>query len=107
MSWKRGFRYFGCLVICAIFVLVFFSGYIISADAPGCMRMVGVEIQAACRDAGTQWMVVICLLSYLIVFYSWRSVSSFKVQVARLNPSPKRRALKRHLRNGIILSPIF
>ena len=68
MNWKRYFRYFASLVICAIFVLVFFSGYIISADAPGWMRVVGVEIQAACRDAGTQWMVVVCLVSYFVVF---------------------------------------
>jgi hypothetical protein len=48
MYWKRYFRYFASLVICAIFVLVFFSGYITSADAPGWLR-VGIEIE-------TQWI---------------------------------------------------
>ncbi len=32
------------------------------------LQMVAREIQAACRDAGTQWMVVVCLLSYLVTF---------------------------------------
>lgn len=32
------------------------------------LQMVAREIQAACRDAGTQWMVVVCLLSYLVMF---------------------------------------
>ncbi len=45
-----------------------FSDYVTAANSPGWLRKVSVEIQAACRDAGTQWMVIICLLSYLIVF---------------------------------------
>ncbi len=32
------------------------------------LQMVAREIQATCRDAGTQWMVVVCLLSYLVTF---------------------------------------
>jgi len=47
---------------------VLFSGYATTANAPGWLRQVSVEIQAACRDAGTQWMVVVCLLSYFITF---------------------------------------
>lgn len=36
--------------------------------------MAAVEIQAACRDAGTQWMVVVCLASYFMtfLFLEWR-----------------------------------
>ena len=40
----------------------------ISARAPDWVRTVGMEIQAAGRDAGTQWMVVACLVSYFGTF---------------------------------------
>ena len=40
----------------------------ISARAPGWVRTVGMEIQAAGRDAGTQWMVMVCLVSYFGTF---------------------------------------
>ena len=43
------------------------------------LQLVALEIQAACRDTGTQWMVVLCLLSYLITFL---------VLAKRLNSTP-------------------
>jgi hypothetical protein len=45
-----------------------FSSFGLSATAPQWLQLLAREIQAACRDAGTQWMVAVCLLSYLIVF---------------------------------------
>ena len=68
MIWKRIRRYITLSLVCAILVAVGFSEWAVSAAAPGWLRMVYFEIQAACRDAGTQWMVVVCLLSYLNVF---------------------------------------
>ena len=102
MNWKRYFRYFGSLVICAIFVLVFFSRYLISSDAPGWMRVVGVEIQAACRDAGTQWMVVVCLVSYFVVFLflERRLAGSQRSEVGGQTPDPRPKTL-------LLRSPIF
>lgn len=32
------------------------------------LQTVVIEIEAACRDAGTQWMVVLCLASYFVMF---------------------------------------
>jgi hypothetical protein len=45
-----------------------FAEYSTTADAPGWLRLVSIKIQAASRDAATQWMVVICLLSYFVTF---------------------------------------
>ena len=56
------------ILLGAILAGVLFSAYATAANAPGWLRMASVEIQAAFRDAGTQWMVVVCLLSYFIVF---------------------------------------
>ena len=56
------------ILLGAILAGLLFSGYATTGNAPSWVRMVSVEIQAACRDAGTQWMVVVCLVSYFIVF---------------------------------------
>jgi hypothetical protein len=48
--------------------LVLLSPYFAAPTAPAWLRVVGAEVQAACRDPGTQWMVVVCLASYLAVF---------------------------------------
>jgi hypothetical protein len=45
-----------------------FSDFFHSPAAPAFLQTVTREIQAASQDAGTQWMVVVCLLSYFIVF---------------------------------------
>jgi len=55
-------------LIAVILACCLFSGFAQRTMQVGWLRMVCGEIQAACRDAGTQWMVVVCLLSYLIVF---------------------------------------
>ncbi len=48
--------------------LVLFGNYAPSVSSPEWLQILAREIQAACRDAGTQWMVVVCLLSYFAVF---------------------------------------
>ncbi len=61
-------------LVCVLLVLVLLSEWLVSGTAPGWLRMVGIEIQAACRDTGTQWMVVACLVSYFgtFLFLEWR-----------------------------------
>jgi hypothetical protein len=39
-----------------------------SIGSPEWLQTITREIQAACRDAGTQRMVVACLLSYFVTF---------------------------------------
>lgn len=41
------------------------AGYLTSLNW---LRTLALEIQAASRDGGTQWMVVLCLVSYLLMF---------------------------------------
>ena len=69
----------------AILAGLLFSAYATTANAPGWLRMVSVEIQAACRDAGTQWMVVVCLVSYLGTFFflEKRADRSWKLGVGK------------------------
>lgn len=56
----------GMCVVAVFAAMLLGSGYMASPGAPVWLRMVGVEIQAACRDAGTQWMIVSCLVAYFI-----------------------------------------
>src|SRR6478736_3339495 len=48
--------------------LALFGSCSLSFSSPECLQFLAREIQTACRDAWTQWMVVVCLLSYFIVF---------------------------------------
>ena len=71
-----------------------FSSFTLAAGAPQWVQTVAREIQAACRDAGTQWMVVVCLVSYLIVFAVLArrfkfQVSSLKSKVTETFTSPR------------------
>jgi hypothetical protein len=62
-----------------------FGNYSLSLLSPAELQFIAREIQAACRDAGTQWMVAVCLLSYLIVFIVLEAksqVSGLKSKVA-------------------------
>ncbi len=68
MIWKRIRRYLSIGMVCLMLAAVGIGEWSHSASAPDWLRMVSIEIQVACRDAGTQWMVVICLVSYFIVF---------------------------------------
>jgi hypothetical protein len=45
-----------------------FSAWPGSTNAPSWLLALSREIQAACRDAGTQWLVVACLVCYFITF---------------------------------------
>jgi len=44
------------------------SEWLCSFHAPEWLRFLTREMQAACRDPGTQWMVVACLVVYLVTF---------------------------------------
>lgn len=68
MSWPQVRRCASWVLVGGSLGLALLSTWIVSGNAPGGWRMVGVEIQAAGRDAGTQWMVVVCLMSYLVTF---------------------------------------
>ncbi len=52
----------------ALLAGVVLSDWVLSPASTGWLRVIGLEIQAACRDAGTQWMVVVCLMSYFVTF---------------------------------------
>ena len=52
-----------------LFACFLFFSSATSVFAPEWLQTVAREIQAACRDAGTQWMVVVCLVSYLGTFF--------------------------------------
>ena len=105
----RGSIVFILLVVLAACVL--FGGYSTTTDAPAWLRIVGIEIQAACRDAGTQWMVVVCLVSYFVVFLFLEKRS--KVQSSSCKPeseseaqSAKTPSSKRHHSISYLLTPI-
>jgi O-antigen ligase len=68
MRWHRFGRYVSSVLVCVILALVLLSEWIVSGTAPGWLQSVGMEIQAACRDTGTQWMVMVCLVSYFVTF---------------------------------------
>lgn len=63
-------RFFTAFVPAALIGLVsaaLFGGFLTHCQIEW-LQFVAREIQAACRDAGTQWMVVVCLLSYFVTF---------------------------------------
>jgi len=51
----------------ALLSAALFGGYL-TVSRIDWLQLVAREIQAVCRDAGTQWMVVACLLSYFVTF---------------------------------------
>jgi O-antigen ligase len=66
--WRRIKEISSQAVLCGFVVAALGSVYAPSVSAPIFLRSIALEIQAACRDAGTQWMVVACLVSYFITF---------------------------------------
>ena len=55
-------------LLAAVLAMVLFSGYTQPFSSPEWVQFLTREIQAACRDLSTQWMVVVCLVSYFVVF---------------------------------------
>jgi hypothetical protein len=58
----------GCSFLVFVFGILLFSNWSVLPGAPQWLQTTTREIQAACRDSGTQWMVVVCLVSYFTVF---------------------------------------
>lgn len=56
------------VLVSVVFVGVFFSQLAAISGRADWLRTIVLEIQAACRDPGTQWMVVLCLVSYFAAF---------------------------------------
>ena len=56
------------ILLAALAACVLFGGCSTTANVPGWLRMVGVEIQAVFRDPGTQWMVFLCAGIYFVTF---------------------------------------
>jgi hypothetical protein len=48
--------------------LLVFGPVFLSPRSPAWLQLIAREIQAACRDAGTQWLVMACLVCYFITF---------------------------------------
>jgi O-antigen ligase len=72
--------------------LVLLSPYFAAPTAPAWLRVVGAEVQAACRDPGTQWMVVVCLVSYFVVFLFLETKSKaqgLKSKASETHTSPR------------------
>lgn len=109
---------FGLLV--ALLAVALFGSYCLSFSSPEWLQFFAREIQAACRDAGTQWMVAGCLLSYFIIFVVLEAKSharSLKSKVAdqeterptsnAQHPKARYRHPPSSLRQHTISSPTF
>jgi O-antigen ligase len=59
----------GCSFLVFVFGILLFSNWSVLPGAPQWLQTTTREIQAACRDSGTQSMVVVCLVSYLVTFF--------------------------------------
>jgi hypothetical protein len=77
-----------------------FSSLGVSVNAPQWIQTIAHEIQAACRDAGTQWMVAACLFGYFVVFVVLEAKSNISGLNSEVKDHPKTRTVTR-----ISLSP--
>lgn len=63
---SRLIRTFTWTTFTIIYVLLLLGPVLHQVRAPEWLQAVAWEVTAVCRDASTQWMVVVCLLSYLV-----------------------------------------
>ena len=68
MIWCRAVPCFSFVLLCVILLAAGLADWWVSGNPPSRLRTAAYEVQAACRDGGTQWMVVVCLVSYFGTF---------------------------------------
>ncbi len=89
------------ILLAALAACVLFGAYSTTANAPGWLRMVGVEIQAVFRDPGTQWMVFLCAGIYFVTFLLLGKNREQKVE-SRNGAGGKAEIWKAESRNSVI-----
>lgn len=65
---QRFFVVLPILLLAILLAALLFSSAFSSPTGPRWIQFIFREVAAACRDAGTQWMVVACLVSYFVTF---------------------------------------
>jgi O-antigen ligase len=66
---RRIFKRAASFCVLALFATaILFSEFFLSHASPGWLRSLAIEVRAACRDPGTQWMVFLCAGIYFVTF---------------------------------------